>query len=116
MATRRVLRLNEAIREELADLLRREMRDPRLNALISITEVETTPDLATSRVYFSVLGTPDEREASLEGLRSAHGYLQRQVARELRLKHTPELNFILDDTAERAFRVEALLDAEEPQE
>ena len=77
-----------------------------------MTDVKTSADLRHARVYVSILGTPAEREASLEGLRSAHGYLQRQVARELRLKHTPELDFVLDDTAERAFRLEELLDAE----
>ena len=63
-------------------------------------------------MYVSVLGTPTEKEASLEGLRSAHGFLQRRVASELRLKNTPELDFVLDDTAERAFRLERLLEEE----
>jgi len=78
-----------------------------------VTDVKTSSDLRHARVYVSVLGTPAEREASLEGLRSAHGYLQSRVAGELHLKNTPELHFVLDDTAERAFRLEALLDAEE---
>jgi ribosome-binding factor A len=78
-----------------------------------VTDVRTSPDLRHARVYVSVLGTPDEQEASIEGLRSAHGWLQRRVAGELHLKHTPELQFVLDHTAENAFRLEALMDAEE---
>jgi ribosome-binding factor A len=80
---------------------------------VTVTDVKTSSDLRHARVYVSVLGTPAEQEDSLQGLRSAHGFLQRSVARELRLKHTPELEFVLDHTAERAFRLEALLESSE---
>jgi len=105
-------RVDAAVRQVVGDAVAQDLKDPRVG-FVTVTDVKTSPDLRHARVYVSVLGTPDEREASLEGLRSAHGYLQRQVARELRLKHTPELVFISDDTAEKAFRLEALMDAED---
>jgi len=104
-------RVDAAVRHVVGDAVAQDLKDPRVG-FVTVTGVKTSSDLRHARVYVSILGTPAEREASLEGLRSAHGYLQRQVARELRLKHTPELDFVLDDTAERAFRLEELLDAE----
>ncbi len=107
----RMRRVDAAVRHVIGDAVAQDLKDPRVG-FVTVTDVKTSADLRHARVYVSILGTPAEREASLEGLRSAHGYLQRQVARELRLKHTPELDFVLDDTAERAFRLEELLDAE----
>ena len=111
-AGERMRRVDTAVRQVVGDVVSQDLKDPRVG-FVTVTDVKTSPDLRHARVYVSVLGTPDEQEASLEGLRSAHGFLQRQVASELRLKHTPELEFVLDDTAERAFRLEALLDSTE---
>ncbi|HEU4976713.1 MAG TPA: 30S ribosome-binding factor RbfA [Baekduia sp.] len=102
-------RVDEAVREVLGDAVSRDLKDPRVG-FVTITEVRTSPDLRHARVFVSVLGTPDEQAATLEGLRSAHGILQGRVARELRLKRTPALTFELDDIAERAARLEALID------
>ena len=112
MSRPRMRRVNEAIREVLSDALAGDLKDPRVG-FVTVTDVDTSPDLRHARVYVSVLGAPDEREATLDGLRSAHGYLQGRVGGELRLKHTPELRFFYDDTAERAARLEALLDERE---
>ena len=101
-------RVDEAVREVLGDAVTRDLKDPRVG-FVTVTEVRTSSDLRHARVFVSVLGTPAEREATLEGLRSAHGVLQARVAGELRLKRTPTLEFALDDTAERAARMEALL-------
>jgi ribosome-binding factor A len=105
-------RVDEAVREVLSDAVTQDLKDPRVG-FVTVTDVKTSPDLRHARVYVSVLGTDDERAASLDGLRSAHGYLQARVARELRMKHTPQLDFFYDDTAERADRVERLLGAED---
>jgi ribosome-binding factor A len=81
-----------------------------------VTDVRTSPDLRHARVYVSVLGrgggasAPEERDASLEGLRSAHGFLQGRLADELRLKRTPTLEFVYDDTTDRAMRVDELIE------
>jgi ribosome-binding factor A len=104
----RMRRVDEAMREVLSDALGRDLKDPRVG-FVTVTAVETSPDLRHARVFVSVLGTDEEREASLEGLRSAHGFLQRRVASELSLKNTPQLAFEEDDTAKRAERVERLL-------
>ena len=104
-------RVDEAMRQVLGDALAHELKDPRVG-FVTVTDVKTSPDLRHARVYVSVLGDEPARAATLEGLRSAHGFLQGRVAGELRLKHTPELRFELDDTAERAARLERLIDRE----
>jgi ribosome-binding factor A len=108
MTTERMRRVDEAMREVLSDVLTHDLKDPRVG-FVTVTDVKTSPDLRHARVYVSVLGEPEAVEASLEGLRSAHGYLQGRVGSELRLKNTPTLQFVHDDTAERAQRVERLL-------
>jgi ribosome-binding factor A len=108
MSGDRMRRVDEAVREVLSDAVAKDLKDPRVG-FVTVTDVRTSPDLRHARVYVSVLGTPEEREASLAGLRSAHGYLQGRVGAELRLKHTPQLEFHYDDTAERAQRLERLL-------
>jgi ribosome-binding factor A len=74
--------------------------------------VDTSPDLRQARVYVSVLGGEEERAATLEGLESAHGVLQQAVARELRMKHTPALQFVFDESIDRGMRITELLDDE----
>jgi ribosome-binding factor A len=104
-------RVDEAMREVLSDTLTKDVKDPRVG-FVTITDVKTSPDLRHARVYVSVLGTAEEIEASLDGLRSAHGFLQARINSELRLKRTPELRFEHDDTAERAVRLQQIIDAE----
>jgi ribosome-binding factor A len=106
--TDRMRRVDEAMREVLSDALAGDLKDPRVG-FVTVTAVETTPDLRHARVYVSILGDDDVRVASLEGLQSAHGFLQRRVASELRLKNTPQLVFEEDLTARRAQRVDELL-------
>jgi ribosome-binding factor A len=105
----RMRRVNEAIRQVLSDALAGELKDPRVG-FVTVTEVNASPDLRHARVYVSVFGPEAERESTMDGLRSAHGFLQGRIGGELHLKHTPELRFMLDDTAERAARLERLLD------
>jgi ribosome-binding factor A len=102
-------RVDEAVRAVLSDAITRELKDPRVG-FVTVTAVKTSPDLRHARVYVSVLGDEETRTASLSGLASAHGFLQRRVASELRLKHTPTLEFEYDDTVERGIRLSALLD------
>ena len=105
----RMRRVNEAIREVLSGALGQDLKDPRIG-FVTVTDVKTSPDLRHARVYVTVLGEQDERDASLAGLQSAHGVLQRRVGSELRMKRTPTLEFIYDETTDRAMRVEQLLD------
>jgi ribosome-binding factor A len=104
----RMRRVDEAMREVLSDAITQDLKDPRIG-FVTVTAVDTSPDLRHAKVHVSVLGDDRERKLSLAALESAHGFLQRRVAGELRLKHTPQLTFLYDDTAERADRLERLL-------
>ena len=108
MTTDRMRRVDEAIREVLSDALGHDLKDPRIG-FVTVTDVKTSPDLRHARVFVTVLGCDDQRAASLEGLQSAHGVLQRRVASELRMKRTPTLRFVYDDTTDRAMHIEELL-------
>ena len=108
MPAERMRRVDEAIRQVLADGLAGELADPRVG-FVTVTAVKTSPDLRTARVFVSVLGTEAQREDSLAALRSAHGLLQGRIAAQLHLRRTPMLEFVYDDTTDRALRVEALL-------
>jgi ribosome-binding factor A len=112
MSSGRMRRVDEAIRQVIGEAVAGELKDPRVG-FVTVTDVRTSADLSHARVYVSVLGDEPLREATLEGLRSAHGYLQRRVASELRFKRTPTLDFLYDDTTDRAMRLEELLEASE---
>lgn len=114
MSSGRMRRVDEAIRQVLGDVVTGELKDPRVG-FVTVTDVRTSADLRHARIYVSVLGQsggPSEdaqREETLDGLRSAHGYLQGRLATELRLKRTPTLQFEYDQTTDRALRVDELL-------
>ncbi|HLY86920.1 MAG TPA: 30S ribosome-binding factor RbfA [Gaiellaceae bacterium] len=101
-------RVNESVRQVLAEALP-ELKDPRIG-LITVTAVETSPDLRQATVYVSVLGSARKRRASLDGLEAAHGVLQSRLARQLRMKRTPQLTFEYDPTVERGVRMTRLID------
>ncbi|HVG74676.1 MAG TPA: 30S ribosome-binding factor RbfA [Thermoleophilaceae bacterium] len=105
-------RVNEAVREVVSVRIAEGLRDPRIG-FVTVTSVDTSPDLRQARVYVSVLGTPEERDATMAGLESAHGVLQLAVAKELRLKHTPTLQFVFDESIDRGMRISELLDDDE---
>ena len=111
MSADRMRRVDEAMREVLSGAITSEIKDPRVG-FVTVTAVQTSPDLRHARVFVSVLGAEPVRRRSLDGLQSAHGYLQRRVASELRLKHTPTLQFLYDDSADRGIRIAELLDKE----
>jgi ribosome-binding factor A len=111
MGTARMRRVNEAIREILADAIATELKDPRIG-FVTVTDVDTSPDLRAARVYVSVLGSEEERVASLAGLRSSHGVLQSKIAARMRMKRTPTLTFEYDETVERGDRITRLLEDE----
>jgi len=112
MKADRLRRVDEAVREVLSEAVTKEIKDPRVG-FVTVTAVQTSSDLRHARVFISVLGDAAVRDRSLAGLKSAHGFLQRRVADELRIKHTPTLDFVYDDTIDRGMRIEALLDQED---
>ena len=108
-------RVNEAVKEVLSSHLVQGLKDPRIG-FVTVTGVDTSPDLRFARVYVSVLGSEEERDAALEGLRSSRGFLQAQIAHELRMKRTPALSFHYDETVERADRMTRLIDEVAPKD
>ena len=108
MTTARMRRVDEAIREVLSDAVVSDLKDPRIG-FVTVTAVNTSPDLRRARVFVTVLGSDEERAASLAGLQSSHGILQRLVNAQLHMKRTPQLDFVYDDTTDRVMRMEELL-------
>lgn len=102
-------RVNEQIRRELAELIRSELKDPRVG-MVSITEVEVTPDYAHARVYFSSLAGPDKIAEVEQGLKKASSFLRRELFRRIRIHTTPELHFIHDMSLERGADLSKLID------
>jgi ribosome-binding factor A len=108
MSGGRMRRVDEAIRQVIGEAVAGELKDPRVG-FVTVTDVRTSADLSHAHVYVSVLEDQQGREQTLAGLRSAHGYLQGRIAAELHLKRTPTLDFVYDDTTDRAMRLERLL-------
>jgi ribosome-binding factor A len=109
MSSGRMRRVDEAVRAVLSDAIAKDLKDPRVG-FVTVTGVKTSPDLRHARVYVSVLGDEATRGATIEGLRSAHGFLQRRVASELTLKHTPAITFEYDESVRRGMRISQLID------
>ena len=115
MSSGRMRRVDEAIREVLSDALgSADLKDPRIG-FVTVTDVKTSADLRHTRVYVTVLGSEEERTRSLQGLQSAAGVLQRRVGTQLRMKRTPTLEFVYDETTDRAMHLEEILRREAPE-
>ncbi len=112
--TERMRRVNESVRQVLAESLP-ELKDPRIG-LVTVTGVITSPDLRYATVYVSVLGSDKKRTATLRGLEAAHGLLQSKLARQLRMKRTPQLTFEYDPTVEQGVRMSRLIDELAPED
>jgi ribosome-binding factor A len=108
MGAARMRRVDGAMKAVLSDAIATDLKDPRVG-FVTVTGVKTSPDLRYASVYVSVLGDDAQRSASMDGLRSARGFLQHRVATELTLKHTPSLTFEYDDSIDRGMRISRLL-------
>ena len=106
-------RVNEAVREVVSAHIAGDLKDPRIG-FVTVTGVDTSPDLRHARVYVSVLGSEVEREEALEGLTSARGFLQAQVGTELRMKRTPTLEFLNDPSIDHGMKMERLISEVRP--
>jgi ribosome-binding factor A len=111
MASPRMRRINEVLREVIGAAISTDLGDPRIG-FVTVTSVDTSPDLRAAKVYVSVLGDAGEREEALAGLRSSHGPIQAKIAAETRMKRTPTLSFHYDPTIERGMRISQLLEDE----
>lgn len=110
MTSGRIKRVNQVLREVISQTITSDLRDPRLE-MTTVTAVETTPDLRYAKVYVTALGGEQAREDALAGLKSAHNLLQGRIASEVRIKRTPNLSFVYDDSIESGMRIDALLEA-----
>ena len=106
----RIERINHLIREEISVLLQRQVKDPRLGNFIAVTDVVTSANLKTARIYISHLGTETERKETLDTLTAASGFFRKELAKHLRLRRVPELSFHWDDSIERGAHIDELID------
>ena len=102
-------RINSEVQRELANIIRGEIKDQRIHPLTSVVTVEVAPDLKTCKAYISVLGDQEAQEKTLEGLNSAVGYIRRQLAKNLNLRNTPEIRFIMDQSIEYGVHMSKLI-------
>lgn len=103
-------RINGEVQKELSSIIRNEIKDPRIHPMTSVMTVEVAPDLKTCKAFISVLGDREAKEGTIRGLRSAEGYIRRQLARNLNLRNTPEIRFILDESIEYGVNMSKLID------
>ena len=103
-------RINGEVLKELSNIIRSEIKDPRSNPMTSVVAVEVAPDLKTCKAYISVLGDEKSQKDTITGLKSAEGYIRRQLARTVNLRNTPEIRFILDQSIEYGINMSKLID------
>ena len=103
-------RINGEVLKELSNIIRSEINDPRINPMTSVVAVEVAPDLKTCKAYISVLGDEKSQKDTITGLKSAEGYIRRQLARTVNLRNTPEIRFILDQSIEYGINMSKLID------
>ena len=102
-------RVNEEVKMELSAIIQREVKDPRIDSLVSVVAVDTTGDLKECKVYISVLGDEEKRVQTMEGLKSSAGFIRRELAHRLNLRNTPNLHFMLDTSIERGVEMSRLI-------
>lgn len=103
-------RINSEVLRELSRIISREIKDPRICPMTTVVSVEVAPDLKTCKAYISVLGSKEEQESTLEGLRSAHGYIKRELAHNINLRNTPDIRFIMDQSIEYGVNMSKKID------
>ena len=103
-------RINGEVMKELSLIIRQEIKDPRIHMMTSVTSVEVAPDLKTCKAYISVMGSDEEKKDTIAGLRSAEGYVRRQLAKRLNLRNTPEIQLVLDQSIEYGVHMSRLID------
>lgn len=103
-------RINGEVQKELSSIIRNEIKDPRIHPMTSVMTVEVAPDLKTCKAYISVLGTEEDKEETIRGLKSAEGYIRRTLAKNVNLRNTPEIRFILDESIEYGVTMSSLID------
>jgi len=106
----RMIRINDEIKREIAEILRGELKDPRVSVMASVVKVDTTADLKYCKVYVSILGDDEEKKSAFEGINSSAGYIRKQLAERINLRNTPELKFFLDESVEYGIKISKMID------
>ena len=109
MTVPRTSRLNSLLKEVISEIIRREVRNPHVNELVTVTRVDITKDLHHAKVYISVIGTPEQKQETLSALQSAAGFIAVQSSKEVVMRYFPALTFKLDDSVDKHMRIEELL-------
>lgn len=109
MAKHRIDRISEEVKRVVSDIIRNDLKDPRVSALCSVVAAEVTPDLRYAKIYVSVLGNEEEKQATLKGLKSAAGFIRRELGRNIELRYSPEVVFELDKSIEHGAYINKLL-------
>lgn len=104
------IRVNAEVQHELSNIIRNEIKDPRISTMTSVVAVDVTPDLKYAKAYISVLGSREEQESTIKGLKSAEGYIRRQLAASINLRNTPQISFVLDQSIEYGVNMSRLID------
>ncbi|KAE9637081.1 30S ribosome-binding factor RbfA [Defluviitalea raffinosedens] len=106
-----MIRINEEIKKELSDIIRQDLKDPRIiQTMVSVLNVDTTNDLKYCKIYISVMGNEEQKKGVIEGLKNASGFIRREIARRINLRNTPELIFKIDDSIEYGIRLSKIID------
>ena len=104
------MRINEEVHRELSNIIRGEIKDPRIHPMTSVVAVEVAPDLKNAKAYISVLGDEQAQKDTLLGLNSASGYIKRTLAKNVNLRNTPEIHFVLDQSIEYGVNMSKMID------
>lgn len=104
------MRINEEVHRELSNIIRSEIKDPRINPMTSVVAVEVAPDLKSAKAYISVLGDEKSQKDTLAGLTSAEGYIRRELAKSVNLRNTPQIRFIMDQSIEYGINMSKMID------
>lgn len=103
-------RINNEVLKELSNIIRSEIKDPRINPMTSVVAVNVSPDLKTCKAYISVLGDAESQQNTIKGLKSAEGYVRSLLAKRINLRNTPEITFVLDQSIEYGVNMSKLID------
>jgi ribosome-binding factor A len=109
MVKNRVARLNSLLKEVISEVIHRDVRNPHVNQFVSVTSVDITSDLQHAKVYISIIGTPQEKEETIQALQSAAGFIAIQSSRKVTMRYFPTLTFKLDNSVEKQMRIDSLL-------
>ena len=113
---RRLVRINDEVRNEIAGIIRSDLHDPRISTIASVIKADVTNDLKYCKVYISILGNDEQKREAMEGINSAAGFIRKLLAERINLRQTPELKFIYDDTIEYGMKISKIIDEISPHE